>query len=81
MPTRNLSSMSVDALLKLKADIEKTLTSRAVQLRKELSKLGHGDVRLCVDLRCAERDVEHDNLRFSRSPSLDCAGRLCRSEQ
>jgi hypothetical protein len=40
MPTRNLSSMSVDALLKLKADIEKTLTSRAVQLRKELSKLG-----------------------------------------
>jgi DNA-binding protein H-NS len=44
MPTRNLSSMSVDALLKLKADIEKTLTSRAVQLRKDLSKLGHGDV-------------------------------------
>ena len=44
MPTRNLSSMSVDALLKLKADIEKTLTSRAVQLRKELSKLRHGDV-------------------------------------
>jgi hypothetical protein len=43
MPTRNLSSMSVDALLKLKADIEKTLTSRAVQLRKELSKLGHLD--------------------------------------
>jgi len=44
MPTRNLSSMSVDALLKLKAEVEKTLNSRAVQLRKELSKLGHRDV-------------------------------------
>jgi DNA-binding protein H-NS len=44
MPTRNLSSMSVDALLKLRADIEKTLSSRAAQLRNELSKLGHGDV-------------------------------------
>jgi DNA-binding protein H-NS len=39
MPTRNLSSMSVDALLKLQADIEKTLSSRAAQLRSELSKL------------------------------------------
>ena len=39
MPTRNLSSMSVDALLKLQADIEKTLSSRAAQLRNELSKL------------------------------------------
>jgi DNA-binding protein H-NS len=44
MPTRNLSSMSVDALLKLKADIEQTLSSRAAQLRKELSKLS-GDGR------------------------------------
>jgi len=44
MPTRNLSSMSIDALLKLKADIEKALNSRAAQLRKELFKLGHGDV-------------------------------------
>jgi DNA-binding protein H-NS len=34
--------MSVDALLKLRADIEKTLSSRAAQLRNELSKLsGH----------------------------------------
>jgi DNA-binding protein H-NS len=31
--------MSVDALLKLKAEIEQTLSSRAVELRKELSKL------------------------------------------
>jgi DNA-binding protein H-NS len=44
MPKPNLSSMSVDALLKLKAEVEKTLNSRAVQLRKELSKLGHRDV-------------------------------------
>jgi DNA-binding protein H-NS len=39
MPQPNLSSMSVDALLKLRADIEKTLSSRAAQLRDELSKL------------------------------------------
>jgi DNA-binding protein H-NS len=31
--------MSVDALLKLRADIEQTLSSRAAQLRSELSKL------------------------------------------
>jgi DNA-binding protein H-NS len=42
MPKSNLSAMSVDALLKLQADIEKTLSSRAAQLRNELSKLsGH----------------------------------------
>jgi DNA-binding protein H-NS len=35
----NLTSMSVDALLKLQADIEKTLSSRAAQLRRELGKL------------------------------------------
>jgi hypothetical protein len=36
MPKPNLSAMSVDALLKLRADIEKTLSSRAAQLRREL---------------------------------------------
>jgi DNA-binding protein H-NS len=39
MPKPNLSAMSVDALLKLQADIEKTLSSRAAQLRRELGKL------------------------------------------
>jgi DNA-binding protein H-NS len=39
MPKSNLSSMSVDALLKLRAEIEKTLSSRAAQLRRELGKL------------------------------------------
>jgi DNA-binding protein H-NS len=42
MPKPNLSAMSVEALLKLRDDIEKTLSSRAAQLRTELSKLaGH----------------------------------------
>ena len=41
MPMPNLSSMSVDALLKLRDDIEEALTRRAAQLRDELSKLGH----------------------------------------
>ena len=35
----NLSSMSVDQLLKLRTDIEQVLTRRAAQLRNELSKL------------------------------------------
>src|SRR5262249_27882935 len=36
----NLSSMSVDQLLKLQTEIEQVLTRRAAQLRNELSKLG-----------------------------------------
>jgi DNA-binding protein H-NS len=35
----NLSSVSVDALLKLRTEIEQVLTRRADQLRNELSKL------------------------------------------
>jgi DNA-binding protein H-NS len=49
MPKSNLTSMSVDALLKLQADIEKTLSSRAAQLRDELSKLsGHSKLPLAA---------------------------------
>src|SRR5262249_23228751 len=36
----NLASMSVDALLKLRGDIEKTLTRKAAQLKAQLSRLG-----------------------------------------
>src|SRR5262249_33928353 len=35
----NLSAMSVDQLLKLRADVEQVLTRRAAQLRDDLSKL------------------------------------------
>ena len=35
----NVSSMSVDQLLKLRTDIEQVLSRRAAQLRTELSKL------------------------------------------
>jgi len=35
----NLSSMTVDQLLKLRTEIEQVLTRRAAQLRNELSKL------------------------------------------
>src|SRR5262245_5424293 len=35
----SLSSMTVDQLLKLKSDVEQTLSRRAAQLRHELSKL------------------------------------------
>jgi DNA-binding protein H-NS len=42
MPRSNLSTMSVDALLKLKADVETALNRRVSQLEDELFKLsGH----------------------------------------
>jgi DNA-binding protein H-NS len=40
MARTNLASMSVDALLKLRGDIEKTLTRKAAQLKAQLSRLG-----------------------------------------
>ena len=40
MPKPNLSSASVDALLKLRDEIEEVLAHRAALLRDELSKLG-----------------------------------------
>src|SRR5262245_31016727 len=42
--TASLSSMSVEALLKLRDDVGKVLSQRAVQLEGQLSKLG-GEVR------------------------------------
>jgi DNA-binding protein H-NS len=42
MPKPNLSSASVDALLKLRDEIEEVLAHRATLLREELSKLGLG---------------------------------------
>jgi DNA-binding protein H-NS len=59
MPTRNLSSMSVDALLKLRADIEKTLSSRATQLRSELSKLSGGSLKAAHPLRGRKAPVKY----------------------
>jgi len=38
--TASLSSMSVEALLKLREDVGKVLSQRAVQLENQLSKLG-----------------------------------------
>jgi DNA-binding protein H-NS len=59
MPPRNLSSMSVDALLKLKADIEKTLSSRASQLRSELSKLSRGSLKGSHPLKGRKAPVKY----------------------
>jgi DNA-binding protein H-NS len=41
MPKPNLSAMSVDALLKLRDDINKVLNRKANELRSQLSMLGH----------------------------------------
>ena len=40
MARTNLASMSVDALLKLRGDIERTLGHKAAQLKEQLSRLG-----------------------------------------
>jgi DNA-binding protein H-NS len=40
MANVNVASMSVDALLKLREDIEKVLTHRAQELRDQLASLG-----------------------------------------
>jgi DNA-binding protein H-NS len=40
MPKPNLSSMSVEALLKLREDITKVLDRKANELRRQLSMLG-----------------------------------------
>src|SRR5262245_42655054 len=40
MPRANLGSMSVDDLLKLRDDVGKVLSQKAVQLEDQLSKLG-----------------------------------------
>jgi DNA-binding protein H-NS len=40
MPKRNLSAMSVGALLKLREDIDKILDRKADELRSQLSMLG-----------------------------------------
>ena len=41
MPKLNLSSTSVDALLKLRDEVEKALSRRAKALHNQLSRLGH----------------------------------------
>ena len=41
MPKPNFSSASVDALLKLRDEIEEVLAHRAALLRDDLAKLGH----------------------------------------
>jgi len=46
MPKPNLSTMSVDQLLKLQSEIEQALTRRVAQLRNELSKLGGSKMKV-----------------------------------
>ena len=41
MPMPNLSSVSIDGLLKLRDEVEKALTRRAKELHDQLSRLGH----------------------------------------
>ena len=42
MPSQNLGSMSVEALLKLKDDVANALSRRTVELKAQLSKLTDG---------------------------------------
>src|SRR6476620_7162696 len=45
MAKANLDSMSVEELLKLRDDIERTLSRKAAQLRDQLSRLGDEDYK------------------------------------
>jgi hypothetical protein len=45
MPKPNLSAMSVDALLKMREDINKILDGKVNELRRQLSMLDRGSVR------------------------------------
>jgi DNA-binding protein H-NS len=40
MPTRNLSAMSIEALMKLRQDINKILDRKATELQSQLKMLG-----------------------------------------
>jgi DNA-binding protein H-NS len=51
MPKPNLSSMSVDALLKLRQDIDKALNRRANDLRSQLSMLGQPAIQRASRLK------------------------------
>jgi DNA-binding protein H-NS len=59
MPKPNLSTMSVDALLKLRADIEKTLSGRVAQLRTELSKLSGHSLRAAHPLKGRKAPIKY----------------------
>ena len=59
MPTRSLRGMSVDALLKLRADIDQTLSSRAAQLRKELSRLSGRSLKGASPLKGRKAPVKY----------------------
>jgi DNA-binding protein H-NS len=59
MPKPNLSAMSVDALLKLQVDIEKALSSRAAQLRNELSKLSGHSLKAAHPLKGRKAPVKY----------------------
>src|SRR6516162_6035309 len=41
MPKPNLSSVSIDGLLKLRDEVEKVLSRKAKELHDQLSRLGH----------------------------------------
>jgi DNA-binding protein H-NS len=45
MPKPNLSSMSIDAIVKLREDIDKVLDRKANELKRQLSMLGGASVR------------------------------------
>jgi DNA-binding protein H-NS len=45
MPKPNLSAMSVNALLKLRQDIDRALDRKVTELRSQLSMLGHQAAR------------------------------------
>jgi DNA-binding protein H-NS len=73
MPKSNLSAMSVDALLKLREDINKVLDRKANELRSQLSMLGRPAIQSGSRLKGKEVPPKY------RSPSGETwAGRGAR---
>jgi DNA-binding protein H-NS len=75
MAKANLSSMSVDALIKLRDDVNATLSRKAVELKAQLRKLGGGVADNGSVKRRANGRKVAPKYRSRKDPKLTWAGR------
>jgi DNA-binding protein H-NS len=78
MAAINLKTMEVDALLKLRADIDDQLLQRRAQLRKELARLEgvkSGNGRALPKGRSTKGRTVAPKYRSKKDPTLTWAGR------
>ena len=79
MPTPNLKTMEVEALLKLRAEIDDQLAQRRTLLQKQLARLAKiaskGDGRAAGDGAMTKTRKVAPKYRSKKDPSLTWAGR------